>query len=96
MGDMGDFWRDVAPALKQRSQQKRASNREQSARKLDAAGIQYLSKNAGAHLIVTAADGQIIDFWPGTGLWRMRSSARQGRGIRSLLRISKPATGAAQ
>ncbi|CAB3952831.1 hypothetical protein LMG6103_03576 [Achromobacter piechaudii] len=92
MGDMGDFWRDVKPALKERSQQKRADNREQSARSLTDAGIQFLSRNAGAHLIVTGASGDTYDFWPGTGLWRMRGSTKDHRGVRSLIRAAQPTT----
>jgi hypothetical protein len=92
MGDMGDFWRDVKPAMKERSQQKRAGNREQSARSLTDAGIQFLSRNAGAHLIVIGANGHTYDFWPGTGLWRMRGSTRDHRGVRSLIRAAQPTT----
>lgn len=86
MGDMGDFWADVKPAMKERSRQKRAENREQSARMLVEAGIQFQSKNDGAHLIVTGYKGHVYDFWPGTGLWRMRGSPRDHRGVRSLIR----------
>ena len=88
MGDMGDYWRDVKPALKERSQQKRADNREQSARLLTEAGIQFVTRNSGAHLIVTAANGRTFDFWPGTGLWRMRGDPRDRRGVRSLIRAA--------
>lgn len=91
MGDMGDFWADVKPALKERSRQKRAANREQSARMLSESGIQFLSRNDGAHLIVTGANGKTYDFWPGTGLWQMRGSSKQLRGVRSLIRAAQPA-----
>ncbi|CUJ58834.1 Uncharacterised protein [Achromobacter xylosoxidans] len=91
MGDMGDFWADVKPALKERSRQKRADNREQSARMLSEAGIQFQSKNEGAHLIVAGYKGHVYDFWPGTGLWRMRGSSRDHRGVRSLIRAAQPA-----
>jgi hypothetical protein len=85
MGDMGDYWRDVTPALKERSREKRASNREHSARLLRDAGIQFESKNDGAHLIVCGS----VDFWPGTGLWQVRGTPRQRRGVRSLIKHIK-------
>ena len=85
MGDMGEGW---AEHKKQR-QEKKASNRESSANRLDEIGIPYVSKNGGAHLIVSiygvdTKKQQIIDFWPGTGKWIVRSGEK-GRGIRSLL-----------
>ncbi len=89
MGDMGEFWADVKPALKERSRQKRADNREQSARMLSAAGIQFQSKNDGTHLIVAGYKGHVYDFWPGTGLWRMRGSPTDHRGVRSLIRAAQ-------
>lgn len=89
MGDMGDYWRDVTPALKERSQQKRASNRENGAARLTAAGIQFESKNDGAHLIVRTND-HVIDYWPGTGKWITRGRApKTGRGIARLLKHIK-------
>jgi hypothetical protein len=84
MGDMGDYWRDVTPGMKERSQAKRASNREQSATLLTQAGVPFETRNAGAHLIVNHG-GVVCDFWPGTGLWQVRGG-RQGRGVRNLLK----------
>jgi hypothetical protein len=89
MADMGDYWRDVTPALKERSQQKRASNRQQSAKMLTDAKVKFESRNGGAHLIVTAADGLVADFWPGTGKWMQRGYPGSSRGVRSLLRFCK-------
>ncbi len=85
MGDMGDHWRDVAPAMKERSQAKRAENREQSAAILRAAGVVFYAQNDGAHLIVLRSQST-YDFWPGTGLWKVRGSTQRHRGIRHLLR----------
>lgn len=84
MGDMGDYWRDVRPAMQEESRQKRASNRESSAKMLTAAGVAFETKNEGAHLIVTA-NGHTVDFWPGTGLWIERGTTKQKRGVRRLI-----------
>lgn len=81
---MGDYWRDVAPAMKQESQERRARNRTSSASMLTQAGIAFESKNDGAHLIVTCGV-RTYDFWPGTGLWKMRGSTQRRRGVRSLM-----------
>jgi hypothetical protein len=77
-----EMWREQ----KKRSQQKRASNRDRSTEMLVLAGIPFVSKNNGAHLIV---DNR-YDFWPGTGLWQARDEKRKHRGIRSLIARIKP------
>lgn len=78
--DMGAYWRDVKAA----QQQKRAENRKGSEQLLREAGVLFETKNGGAHLIVNH-HGHIIDFWPGTGLWRMRGSTQRHYGVRKLL-----------
>ena len=75
--DIGGLYR----ALRERSQEKRAGNRDQSARLLTEAGIPFESKNGGAHLIVAGR----YDFWPGTGLWMARGDHSKRRGVRNLI-----------
>ncbi len=65
-------------------QEKRASNREQSALILQRGGCVFESKNNGAHLIVLAGPHE-VDFWPGTGLWIVRGEQQKRRGVRKLL-----------
>lgn len=87
-GDEGDYWRDVKPLLKERSQQNRASNREGGAHMLTEAGLSFESKNDGAHLIVRHYP-LVIDFWPGTGLWQVRGKPFRRRGVRNLINYAK-------
>lgn len=86
---MADYWRDVKPAMQEASQQRRATNRLSSAEMLRANGVQFEAKNDGAHLIVRDGVGRVFDFWPGTGLWKMRGTNLQRRGVRALLKITK-------
>lgn len=90
----GDFWRDVRPAMQEASKQRRAANRINSAKLLAAAGIEFESKNDGAHLVVRD-NGMVFDFWPGTGLWQMRGARHQRRGVHALLKTigKEPAHG---
>ena len=81
MGDTGDDYK----AMKEHSARKRKNNREQSAAMLAEAGIEYASKNNGAHLIVESNLGK-IDFWPGTGKWMCRSGA-YSRGVKNLIAL---------
>jgi hypothetical protein len=71
--------------LRKQSQKKRAHNREASAKLLEVKGIPFDRKNHGAHLIVTASNGHIIDFWPGTGRWISRKRGKRGFGVRNLI-----------
>ena len=72
-------------AMKQASQEKRAGNRDFSARLLAEAGVKFESKNGGAHLVV---EGR-FDFWPGTGLWIERGKGDRRRGVRRLIEVIK-------
>lgn len=76
--EVSEMWR----AHKAAQAEKRASNRDAGAALLAAAGVPFVAKNGGAHLIV---DGR-VDFWPGTGLWSNRNTPTKGRGVRNLLR----------
>lgn len=71
---------------RERSQQRRASNRASSAELLQDYGVSFEDKNNGAHLIVEHKD-IVVDFWPGTGRFQRRNSTKGGRGIFNLLRL---------
>ena len=85
MGDEGDFWRDVKPAMQEASKQKRKRNREHAVQILTDTEVPFVSKNDGAHLIVYGRNC-IIDFWPGTEMYITRNG-RSGRGIRNVLKL---------
>ena len=79
MSDIGE----VYTALRHEAQEKRARNREASARILREHGVAFLSRNDGAHLIVAGS----FNFWPGTGLWKESGGRRRdGRGVFNLLK----------
>lgn len=70
------------------SKLKRAANRAGSAKVLEDNGIPFTSHNDGAHLLIDL-EQFVIDFWPGTGLWHVRSLSgkQQGRGVFPLIRF---------
>lgn len=76
----------VFEALRKKSQEKRAENRENSAEILRQAGIEFTSYNHGAHLKVIGPKC-VIDFWPGTGKWICCNVS--GRGVYNLIRMIK-------
>lgn len=79
---------EIMRSMKKDSQERRANNRASSTDLLRADGVEFDERNAGAHLIVPAGR-DIVDFWPGTGLWIVRGSPVQHRGVHHLLRYIK-------
>lgn len=87
MGDEGEFWKDVRPAMKEMSRNQRKRNRRNGKDVLQLADLPFLSRNFGAHLIVFPDDpSKRVDYWPGTGLWRSWGGLTKGRGAESLMR----------
>lgn len=82
MSEIGELF----SGLKAHSQAKRAANRAASYDMLVLAvpGVEVECKNDGAHLIVRVPPN-IIDFWPGTGLWIVRGQSQRRRGVYPLL-----------
>lgn len=75
-------------ALYEQSKLKREGNRLGSTKMLEVAKIPFVSLNNGAHLVIQYTEPKlIIDFWPGTGLWRVRHTRPEykKRGVRKLL-----------
>lgn len=86
---------EVFSGLKKHNQEKRAANRDASARILAEEGINFRSNNGGAHLIVEQ-NGLVFDFWPGTGKWIERTTNYHHRGVRNLINmVKKHSTGKA-
>ncbi|MDG9927450.1 MULTISPECIES: hypothetical protein [unclassified Pseudomonas] len=68
------------------SQERRAANRENSTEILSRHGVAHLVKNNGAHIVVSH-DGEVVDFWPGTGKFIPRDGGKPGRGVFNLLKL---------
>ena len=75
--------------LREHSKQKRERNRRYSTALLTLKNIKFEAKNNGYHLIIDHF-GLMIDFWPSTGLWRVRKSdVESKRGVNHLLAYLK-------
>ena len=77
---MDELWK----IMRERSREKRNSNKEQSTNLLVKNEIPFECKNNGNHLIIES--NPKIDFYPSTGLWRVRGENKNHRGVRSLLK----------
>lgn len=67
------------------SKVKRSTNRECSSKIIQDAGLQFESKNGGAHLVVVG-ENITVDFWPGTGKYSVRGTGKYKRGVFNLLK----------
>ena len=76
---------DMYASVRKESRDKRHNNKEFSTTMLDKAGVDYVVKNDGLHLVVFNGDEEIIDFYPTTGRWQIRGG-EVSRGIRKLLK----------
>ncbi len=64
---------------------KRERNTKSSTDVLMHKRISFVKRNNGAHLIIKHFD-QLIDFWPATGLWKVRNTPKENRGVFKLLK----------
>lgn len=71
--------------LKEESERRRANSRRDSAAMLRGKGVEFVSRNKGAHLVIEDR----VDFWPGTGLWIVRADQHRGRGVKALCKWLK-------
>jgi hypothetical protein len=74
--------REFHAGIRAASQERRATNRKNSAALLKERGIEFEVRSAGVHLIL-----KDYHFWPGTGLWISRTdNDDRGRGVFQLLK----------
>jgi len=73
--------------MKTQKKERRAQHRSTSPALLSNAGLTFTRHNGGAHLVVSNGDPKVsVDFWPGTGLWKVRDTLnQQGRGVKPLI-----------
>jgi len=61
------------------------SPRAMSEDSLIKAGIPFTQNRDGVRLMIEFNDG-VIDFWPESQLWLIRSTAKKGQGVESLIK----------
>lgn len=76
------YWRDVRAMRQQCS----AENRKNGPAILEQHGISFVTKNGGAHLIISH-NGHMIDYWPGTKRFVFRTAEFKGHGVYKLLKL---------
>lgn len=87
MGDQAEIWAD----LREASQKKKRANLAFSTGLLVHNKVPFIAHNGGIHLEIRLTD-QVIDYWPSTGLWWIRTSRNKRRGIHKLINYLKGKT----
>lgn len=83
-----EFWRAYKDHMRSESRAKKQHNLAYSTNLLRQNNVRFTSSNQYVHCVVEAGDS-IVDFWPSTGLWIIRGSTEQHRGVYKLLRFCK-------
>ncbi|MGM0166959.1 hypothetical protein IGI39_004018 [Enterococcus sp. AZ135] len=83
MGDMGDYWRDVKPYLKERRQKHVQHMGNSASRNIEKLGYDYKHYPNNHQFAIETKKG-IIDYWGTTGTWIDRRTKKRGKGLESL------------
>lgn len=86
MSEIGEIFAATKEQRKHESKCRKRNNMNGSMVMLGENGINYESKNNGAHLIVSHK-GKTADLWPSTGKFNIRGDSRYFRGVRLLIKI---------
>lgn len=70
--------------ITEQSRLKREQNVKNSTQLIKSKGLSYIPRNHGTHLTVYHLD-LIAEFWPTTGIWKIRDRTKEGRGVFKLL-----------
>jgi hypothetical protein len=87
MGDMAEGWAE----FRAYKQAKKRSNLAASTSLLKHNNVPFVMHNGGIHLEIRLT-AEVIDYWPSTGLWWIRSSRNKRRGVHKLINYLKGKT----
>jgi len=83
MGDMGEYWRDVKPMLKERREKHVERMGTSANRNIEKLGYPYTHYESNHQFAIETNKG-IIDYWGTTGTWIDRKTKKRGKGLRGL------------
>lgn len=83
MSDMGEYWRDVKPFLKERRERHIEKMGNSSLKNIKKLGFDFTHYENNHQFAIETSKG-IIDYWGTTGTWIDRKTKKRGRGLRSL------------
>jgi len=84
MGDMGEYWRDVGPVLKEEAIERKRKRKERNMAILQRAGVRFSKRNNGSVLLFRAGNKPPADFYPGTNSWKSGNTTFRGDASRFL------------
>lgn len=83
MGDMGEYWKDIKPHLKERRKQHVRKMGNSATKNIETLGFEFTHYPNNQQFAINTHNG-IIDYWGTTGTWIERKTKKRGKGIRSL------------
>ena len=86
MGDMGEYWRDVKPILKDMRTKHVEKMGNSAIRNVEKLGFPYKHYENNHQFAIETPIG-IIDYWGTTGTWINRKTRKKGKGLHSLRKI---------
>ena len=83
MGDMGEYWKDVKPYLKERRAQHVNRMGNSALKNVAVLGFEFTHYPNNHQFAINTPKG-MIDYWGTTGTWIDRGTKRRGKGLHSL------------
>lgn len=83
MGDMGEYWRDVKPILKERREKHVKRMGTSANRNIEKLGYPYTHHESNHQFAIETPKG-IVDYWGTTGTWIDRKTKKRGKGLHGL------------
>ncbi|WP_368562022.1 hypothetical protein [Enterococcus faecalis] len=83
MGDMGEFWNDMKPILKEKRQSHVKKMGNSALKNVETLGYPYKHYEANHQFAIETPIG-FIDYFGTTGTWVVRKGQDRGRGLHSL------------
>lgn len=86
---MGEFYNDVKEAKRERKEGYQKNQMQGDLKWLRSFGFAIEEHNGGGHLTITVKTERgerLVDFWPQTGLWKVRDGRAEGRFVRNFVK----------
>lgn len=88
MGDMGEYWRDIKPVLKEKHKKHVARMGNSTSKNIERLGYPFTHYPENHQFAIETEKG-VIDYWGTTGTWIVRKTRKRGKGLHSLREFLK-------
>lgn len=85
MSELGEYWRDVKPILKEEKQNRSEKYFTNAMKTFEGKGYDFEIHPNTYQIVIACENGVVVDFWSSTGTWIERKTKERGRGIKGLM-----------